>query len=136
MRDVVRFHKILNLKGKDNCLSEFNMDKNLSEEQILTMIRLLKTARTLTNSKKINISGRNYLEEFISIDGVSDILNSMRKDAKSENSFLNFLKEKADENLKNGIMPNYPLTDFEKECEKLQNAMTGMLDSILKTTVK
>lgn len=119
MRDVVRFHKILNLKGKDNCLSEFNMDKNLSEKQILMMIRLLKTARTLTNSKRINISGRNYLEEFISIDGVSDILNSMRKDAKSENSFLNLLKEKADENLKSGIMPNYPLTDFEKECEKL-----------------
>ena len=72
-------------------MSEFNMDKNLSEEQILTMIRLLKTARTLTNSKKINISGRNYLEEFISIDGVSDILNCMRKDAKSQNSFLNLL---------------------------------------------
>lgn len=81
-----------------------------SQEQVSAMARLLKVAQLLTESKKLNPEGRNYLEEFINIPDIESKLNQMKTDFKDENSYMYELRQRARNNRANETLPSYPPT--------------------------
>lgn len=124
LADVKRVHDILKTKGKDgrftadlDSISVDAQDKSLynSEEQVCSMARLLKAAELLTNSQKLNPTGRNYLEELTNIPNIEIKLREFLRDSKDKNSYMYHLKQTSKENRMNGNIPSYPLTEAEIE---------------------
>ena len=124
LTDVKRVHDILKTKGKDgrftadlDSISVDAQDKSLynSEEQVCSMARLLKAAELLTNSQKLNPTGRNYLEELTDVPNIGIKLTEFLRDSKDKNSYMYHLKQTSKENRMNGNIPSYPLTEAEIE---------------------
>ena len=86
-----------------------------SQKQVSAMARLLKVAQLLTESKKLNPDGRNYLEEFTNVPDIEYKLKQMLVDFKDENSYMYDLRQRARDNRTNGTMPSYPPTPAEIE---------------------
>ena len=86
-----------------------------SQKQVSAMARLLKTAQLLTESKKLNPEGRNYLEDFTNIPDIEYKLKQMKEDFKDENSYMYELRQKAKDNRANGTIPSYPPTQAETD---------------------
>ena len=100
-------------RSRDSSQKGHNIE--YSQKQVSAMARLLKLAQDVTNSQKLNLSGRNYLEEFTNIPAISQMLKEMRMDLKDENSYMYKLRENARANRENGTLPNYPVTKAEKK---------------------
>ena len=124
LADIKRVHDILNTKGKESRftadLDDISVDaqnKSLynTEEQVCSMARLLKAAELLTNSSKLNPTGRNYLEELTNIPNIEIKLRELLRDSKDKNSYMHKLKQTSKENRINGNIPSYPLTEAEIE---------------------
>lgn len=84
-----------------------------SQKQVSAMARLLKVAQLLTESRKLNPEGRNYLEEFTNIPDIEYKLKQMQADFKDENSYMYDLRQRARNNRANGNRPSYPPTPAE-----------------------
>lgn len=84
-----------------------------SQKQVSAMARLLKVAQLLTESRKLNPEGRNYLEEFTNIPDIEYKLKQMQADFKVENSYMYDLRQRARNNRANGNRPSYPPTPAE-----------------------
>ena len=84
-----------------------------SQKQVSAMARLLKVAQLLTESRKLNPEGRNYLEEFTNIPDIEYKLKQMQADFKDENSYMYDLRQRARNNRANGNTPSYPPTPAE-----------------------
>lgn len=84
-----------------------------SQKQVSAMARLLKSAELLTNNKKINPEGRNYLAEFTAIPDIEYKLKQMKNDFKDESSYMYELRQKARDNRANGTLPDFPATPAE-----------------------
>lgn len=84
-----------------------------SQKQVSAMARLLKVAQLLTESKKLNPEGRNYLEEFTNIPDIEYKLKQMKEDFKDENSYMYELRQRAKDTRANGTIPSYPPTQAE-----------------------
>ena len=125
--DLKRLRRIIDTNGMDrNLLIDLEGRRSgdasvkghnieYSQKQVSAMARLLKLAQDVTNSQKLNLSGRNYLEEFTNIPAISQMLKEMRMDLKDENSYMYKLRENARANRENGTLPNYPVTKAEKK---------------------
>ncbi len=127
VQDIERVQKIFETYDKSKIL-----DKNLiydlsgkwvhgdngfktqySQKQVSAMVRLLKSAQILTESKKINPEGRNYLEELTNIPDINNILKQFKHDFKDEDSYMYKLREMAKSNRANGAVSSYPPTQAE-----------------------
>jgi len=86
-----------------------------SQKQVSAMVRLLKAAQLLTDNKKLNPTGINYLEEFSSVPDIEYKLKQMHRDLKDSDSYMFELKETAKANRANGTLPNFPETPGEIE---------------------
>ena len=118
--DMERVKKIIETKGMDRMLTSDLDGKwigtlQYSQKQVSSMARLLKSAELLTNNKKLNPEGRNYLEEFSKVPDIEHKLQQMRADLKDESTYMYELKEKSKENRKSGNIPKYPETEAEKD---------------------
>jgi len=88
------------------------------------MVRLLKVAQLLTQSKKLNPEGRNYLEEFTNVPDIEYKLKQMVADLNDKYSYMFELKQKAKENRESGQIPQYPPTQAEKEAADIPPSAT------------
>ena len=86
-----------------------------SQKQVSAMARLLKVAQLLTESKKLNPDGRDYLEEFTNVPDIEYKLKQMWEDFKDKNSYMYDLRQRARDNRANGTIPSYPPTPAETE---------------------
>lgn len=132
--NIDRVQRIIETNGMDKMItsdldgkwmgtpSEPNFKVQYSQKQVSAMARLLKSAELLTNNKKLNPEGRNYLEEFSKIPDIEYKLQQMRADLKDENTYMYELKEKAKENRANGNIPQYPETDAEKDARNSKSS--------------
>lgn len=130
LMDIERLQKILETNGMNKMLLA-DLDGRLikgldnddfkvqySQKQVSAMARLLKVAQLLTESKKLNPEGRNYLEEFTNLPDIENKLKQMKEDFKDENSYMYDLRQRARENRANGNIPKYPETNAEKEAKE------------------
>ena len=127
LMDVKRLQEIIDTKGMNRMLTvdldgkwigtpgEEGFKVQYSQKQVSAMARLLKIAQLLTESKKLNPEGRNYLEEFTSLPDIEHKLKEMKSDLQDENSYMFELREKAKSNREGGNLPSYPPTPAELE---------------------
>ena len=107
---------IVDLEGRlISTLQDEEFKIQYSQKQVSAMARLLKAAQLLTDNKKLNPTGRNYLEEFSSIPDIQYKLKQMSKDLQDSDSYMFELKENAKANRINGTLPNFPKTPGEIE---------------------
>lgn len=130
LEDLTRFKNIIESNGMNRMLlvdlepkwiettdSNKNFKEQYSQKQVSAMARLLKVAQLLTDSKKLNPEGKNYLEEFTNLPDIEYKLKQMKSDFKDENSYMYQMRAEARENRKNGTIPSYPLTLAEIEAK-------------------
>ena len=127
LMDVKRLQEIIDTKGMNRMLTvdldgkwigtpgEEGFKVQYSQKQVSAMARLLKIAQLLTESKKLNPEGRNYLEEFTSLPDIEHKLKEMKSDLQDENSYMFVLREKAKSNREGGNLPSYQPTPAELE---------------------
>lgn len=125
LMDIKRLHNIIESNGMNRMLTtdldgkwigrpgDKDFKVQYSQKQVSAMARLLKVAQLLTESKKLNPEGRNYLEEFINIPDIESKLNQMKADFKDENSYMYELRQRARNNRANETLPSYPPTPAE-----------------------
>ena len=125
--DIKRLQEIIETNGMNRMLTvdldgkwigrpdEEDFKVQYSQKQVSAMARLLKVAQLLTESKKLNPDGRNYLEEFTNIPDIEYKLKQMKADFKDENSYMYELRQRAKDNRVNGTIPSYPPTPAEIE---------------------
>lgn len=123
--DIKRLQDIIETNGMNRMLTSDLEEKLIgrpgdadfkvqySQKQVSAMARLLKVAQLLTESRKLNPEGRNYLEEFTNIPDIEYKLKQMREDFKDENSYMYELRQRAKDNRANGTIPSYPPTPAE-----------------------
>lgn len=127
LMDIKRLQDIIETNGMNRMLTvdldgkwigmpgDEDFKVQYSQKQVSAMARLLKVARLLTESKKLNPEGRDYLEEFTNIPDIEYKLKQMRADFKDENSYMYELRQRAKDNRENGNIPTYPPTPAEME---------------------
>jgi hypothetical protein len=127
--DVKRVQEIISTNGMNKMLlldlngkwieSSEDEDKKMqyAEKQVSAMSRLLKAAQLLTQSKKLNPNGKNYLEEFVNVPEIDYKLLQMHEDLKDQNSYIYEMRQRARENRANGTIPSYPKTQTEIDAE-------------------
>lgn len=125
--DLERIQEIIDTKGLNRMLTldlegkwigrpgEDGFKVQYSQKQVSAMARLLKVAQLLTQSKKLNPEGRNYLEEFTNVPDIEYKLKQMIVDLNDKDSYMFELKQKAKENRERGQIPQYPPTQAEIE---------------------
>jgi len=123
-RDIQRVQEIIRTNGL-NVMLTADLDGNLvetaggefkrqySQKQVSAMAQLLKAAQLLTNDKKLNPSGKNYLEEFSSVPSIESTLKQMKRDFNDKDSYMSRLKKESMVNRLNGTLPNFPKTQGE-----------------------
>ena len=123
-RDIQRVQEIIRTNGL-NVMLTADLDGNLvetaggefkrqySQKQVSAMAQLLKAAQLLTNNKKLNPSGKNYLEEFSSVPSIESTLKQMKRDFNDKDSYMSRLKKESMVNRLNGTLPNFPKTQGE-----------------------
>ena len=123
--DIKRLQEIIETNGMNRMLTvdldgkwigrpgDEDFKVQYSQKQVSAMARLLKVAQLLTESKKFNPDGRNYLEEFTNIPDIEYKLKQMKEDFKDENSYMYDLRQRARDNRANGTIPSYPPTPAE-----------------------
>jgi len=84
-----------------------------SQKQVSAMARLLKAAQLLTDNRKLNPSGRNYLEEFSAIPDIEYKLKQMQKDLKDDSTYIFELRKLSRNNREKGALPDFPATPGE-----------------------
>lgn len=143
LADIERLKNIIASNGMDlNLISDLegkwidtpskeDFKVEYSQKQVSAMARLLKVAQLLTDSKKLNPEGRDYLKEFANIPNIEYRLKEMKQDLKDENSYIYEMKERAKSNRKEQKLPIYPSTKMEielklgKENSVLTSAITA-----------
>lgn len=122
LMDIKRLQEIIETNGMNRMLTvdldgkwigrpgDEDFKVQYSQKQVSAMARLLKVAQLLTESKKLNPDGRNYLEEFTNIPDIEYKLKQMKDDFKDENSYMYDLRQRARDNRANGTIPSYPPT--------------------------
>lgn len=125
--DIKRLQEIIETNGMNRMLTvdldgkwigrpgDEDFKVQYSQKQVSAMARLLKVAQLLTESKKLNPDGRNYLEEFTNVPDIEYKLKQMLADFKDENSYMYDLRQRARDNRANGTIPSYPPTPAEIE---------------------
>lgn len=125
--DIKRLQEIIETNGMNRMLTvdldgkwigrpgDEDFKVQYSQKQVSAMARLLKVAQLLTESKKLNPDGRNYLEEFANVPDIEYKLKQMLADFKDENSYMYDLRQRARDNRANGTIPSYPPTPAEIE---------------------
>lgn len=93
-----------------------------SQKQVSAMVRLLKAAQLLTNNKKLNPNGIDYLEVFSSVPSIEYILLQMQKDLSDNSSYMFELKRLAKSNRENGTLPDFPDTPGELDASTSSSA--------------
>lgn len=123
--DIKRLQEIIETNGMNRMLTvdldgkwigrlgDEDFKVQYSQKQVSAMARLLKVAQLLTESRKLNPEGRNYLEEFTNIPDIEYKLKQMKADFKDENSYMYDLRQRARNNRANGNTPSYPPTPAE-----------------------
>lgn len=123
--DIKRLQEIIETNGMNRMLTvdldgkwigrlgDEDFKVQYSQKQVSAMARLLKVAQLLTESRKLNPEGRNYLEEFTNIPDIEYKLKQMKADFKDENSYMYNLRQRARNNRANGNTPSYPPTPAE-----------------------
>lgn len=123
--DIKRLQEIIETNGMNRMitvdldgkwigrLGDEDFKVQYSQKQVSAMARLLKVAQLLTESRKLNPEGRNYLEEFTNIPDIEYKLKQMKADFKDENSYMYDLRQRARNNRANGNTPSYPPTPAE-----------------------
>lgn len=123
--DIKRLQEIIETNGMNRMLTvdldgkwigrlgDEDFKVQYSQKQVSAMARLLKVAQLLTESRKLNPDGRNYLEEFTNIPDIEYKLKQMKADFKDENSYMYDLRQRARNNRANGNTPSYPPTPAE-----------------------
>ena len=123
--DVKRLQEIVETNGMNRMLivdldgkwigrpDEEDFKVQYSQKQVSAMARLLKAAQLLTENRKLNPEGINYLEEFTNIPDIEYKLKQMQADLKDENSYMYDLRQRARNNRANGNIPSYPPTPAE-----------------------
>ena len=125
--DIERVQKIINTKGLNRMLTmdldgkwigtpnDEDFKVEYSQKQVSAMVRLLKAAELLSNNKKLNPEGINYLEQFTSVPDIEYKLKQMHSDLKDENTYMFQLKQESKDNRTNGNIPQYEPTIGESE---------------------
>ena len=115
--DIKRLQEIIETNGMNRMLTvdldgkwigrpgDEDFKVQYSQKQVSAMARLLKVAQLLTESKKLNPDGRNYLEEFTNVPDIEYKLKQMLADFKDENSYMYDLRQRARDNRANGTIP-------------------------------
>ncbi len=148
LTDIKRLQDLIKTNGMNRLLisdldgkwigrpGDENFKVQYSQKQVSAMARLLKVAQLLTQSKKLNPDGRNYLEEFINIPDIEYKLKQMMADFRDENSYMYELRQRAKDNRANGTVPSYPLTQAEIYASKSNEIqIDNIKDSILQSKV-
>jgi len=142
--DIKRLREIIETNGMNRMLtsdldgkwigvpSDEDFKVQYSQKQVSAMARLLKVAQLLTESRKLNPEGRNYLEEFINLPDIDYKLKQMKEDFKDEDSYMYDLRQRARENRANGNTPSYPPTPAELDALDSHEAPEIQQDSIPK----
>lgn len=136
--NIERVQKIIATKGFDfnllydtdpklikNELAE-EAKEEYSQKQVSAMARLLKASQLLTQNKKLNPTGIDYLEKFSSVPNIEHKLKQMQKDLKDSDSYMFKLKDESKSNGEKGTLPSYPKTKGEKEVEDKDANMQGL----------
>lgn len=125
--DIERVQNIINTKGLNRMLTmdldgkwigtpkDEDFKVQYSQKQVSAMVRLLKAAELLSNNKKLNPEGINYLERFTSVPDIEYKLKQMYSDLKDENTYMFQLKQESKDNRTNGNIPQYEPTYRESE---------------------
>ncbi|CCY71387.1 unknown [Clostridium sp. CAG:921] len=125
--DIKRLQEIIETNGMNRMLTgdldgkwigrpgDEDFKVQYSQKQVSAMARLLKVAQLLTESKKLNPDGRDYLEEFTNVPDIEYKLKQMWEDFKDKNSYMYDLRQRARDNRANGTIPSYPPTPAETE---------------------
>ena len=103
--------------------------KYFSQKEVESMVRLLKVAKLMSESKENDPLGNNYLKSFIEIPQVGDSLEKMRQELTIPETYMNDLKEKFRENRENGQHSNYPLTPYENKVRSESTRTIAMQSS-------
>ena len=87
--------------------------RQYSQKQVSAMAQLLKAAQLLTNDKKLNPSGKNYLEEFSSVPSLESTLKQMKRDFNDKDSYMSKLRKESMLNRAKNTLPKFPKTQGE-----------------------
>lgn len=125
LSDIIRLREILETNGLNKTLlldtegtllgrpGDADFKVQYSQKQVSAMARLLKTAKLMTDSSKLNPEDTNYLEQFVNIPEVNYRLQQMHADFKDESSYIYELRQNAKNNRSTGNIPSYPPTQAE-----------------------
>lgn len=132
LNDIDRVKEIIKTQGKNGILmsdltgklieesEDGDFKVEYSQKQVSSMARLLKVAQLLTESKRLNPEGINYLEEFTNIPYIESTLNQMKENFKDKDSYMCELRLRAKTNRLNGTISSYPPTPAEIKANENQ----------------